>query len=136
MASWQLASTYRRLQAAGVQRGFVGRRSLAGGAELFIQFTSRPEAGTCSYSAVLYPPEEQTLDAAQAAAILEVVLPAEQRGDLLPFGMPGDRGAMVQFVGDTAEQRWERVRIIWHGAPGEWRPEALVSPPHLPPQTS
>ena len=155
MASWQLASTYRRLHAAGVQRGFVGRQSLAGGAELFIQFTSRPEAGTYSYSAVLYPPEEQTLDAAQAAAILETVLPVEQRGDLQPFGMPGDggqpglwvlgrtanarysRGALVQFVGDTAEQRWERIRIIWHGAPGEWRPETLVSnPPGLPPQTS
>jgi hypothetical protein len=144
MASWQLASTYRRLHDAGARRGFVGRQSLAGGAELFIQFASRPELGVYSYSAVLYPPQEQTLDAAQATAILDTVLPAEQRGDLQPFGMPGDggqpglwvlgrtanarysRGALVQFVGDTAQQRWERVRVIWHGAPGEWRPERLA----------
>lgn len=154
LASWQLASTYRRLHAAGERRGFVGLQNLAGGAELFLQFASQPEVGPYSYSAVLYPPEQQTLDAAQAAAILETVLPVEQRGELQPFGMPGDggqpglwvlgrtanarysRGALVQFVGDAAQQRWERLRITWHGTPGEWRPEALSSPPRLPPQMS
>ena len=33
-------------------------------------------------------------------------------------------GALVQFRGDVAGKRWERIRILWHGQPGAWRPES------------
>jgi len=29
---------------------------------------------------------------------------------------------MVQLHGDVAARRWERIRVIWHGLPGAWRP--------------
>jgi hypothetical protein len=63
------------------------------------------------------------------------------RGDLLPYGLPGDGGepglyireqsasaryacgALVEFRGDVDIQRWSSIRVIWHGTAGAWRPE-------------
>lgn len=142
LAAWYLAYDYRFLHPAGERRGFVGKRTLDGGnADLFINLFPRPDGGSYAYSAVLYPPLGETFDAAAAAASLELVLPESMRGELLPYGIPGDDGkpglyiygrsanaryrcgALVELRGDVAAQRWERLRILWHGPPGAWRPE-------------
>jgi hypothetical protein len=142
LAAWHLASHYRFLHAAGERRGFVRKRTLAGGAaELFVNLSPRPGLDSYAYAAVLYPPPGDTFDAAAAAACLELVLPESMRGDLLPYGIPGDGGkpglylhgrsasaryrcgALVELRGDVGAQRWEWIRILWHGPPGAWRPE-------------
>ena len=73
--------------------------------------------------------------------MLAIVLPQSMRGDLLPYGLPGDGGeaglyndgrgvsaryacgALVQYRGDAGTQRWNSIRVIWHGTAGSWRPE-------------
>jgi len=132
---------YRFLHPAGERRGFVGRRSLDAAADLFFNLSPRPGGGNDAYAAVLYPPPGETFDAAAAAACLEHVLPESMRGEILPYGIPGDDGkpglyvhgrsanaryrcgALVELRGDVAAQRWKRIRILWHGLPGAWRPE-------------
>ena len=140
-ASWHLAYHYRRLHPAGEARGFVARRALPGGAELFINLTD-PQAGPYyAYSATIVPPIGQTFDDATAVAMLEIVLPQSMRGELLPYGLPGDGGqpglyeldqtvsaryacgALVQFRGDVDTRFWDSIRVIWHGTAGAWRPE-------------
>ena len=141
LAAWHLASNYRRLHVAGEQRGFVGKRTLDESAELFVSLMPLPDGGSYAYSAVVYPRREETFDEAEAAACLDALLPASMRGELLPFGIPGDGdepglyvygrsanaryacGALVQFRGDLDAKRWDRIRILWHGPPGAWRPE-------------
>lgn len=141
LAAWHLAYNYRCLHPAGERRGFVGKRSLDAAADLFINLSPRPDGGNDAYAAVLYPPPGETFDAAAAAACLERVLPESMRGEILPYGIPGDDGkpglyihgrsanaryrcgALVELRGDVAAQRWERIRILWHGPPGAWRPE-------------
>jgi hypothetical protein len=89
----------------------------------------------------LYPPLGESFGAAAATACLELVLPESMRGEMLPYGIPGDggkpglylhgrsasaryrSGALVELRGDVAAQRWEWIHIIWHGPPGAWRPE-------------
>lgn len=140
-AAWHLASHYRRLSEAGERRGFVARRTLGDG-DLFVNLASGTEGGSYAYSAMLYPSGGENFEDAEAAALLESMLPATLRDEMLPYGMPGDggkpglyvhgrsanaryrSGALVQFRGDVDAKRWERVRILWHGPPGAWRPEA------------
>lgn len=141
-AAWHLASHYRRLSEAGERRGFVARRTLGDG-DLFVNLAHQ-EGGSYAYSAMLYPSGSETFGDAEAAAFLETVLPATLRGEMLPYGMPGDggkpglyvhgrsanaryrSGALVELRGDVKAKRWERVRVLWHGAPGAWRPEEGV----------
>jgi len=141
LAAWQLASHYRLLHPAGERRGFVAERTLAGAAGLFVNLAPRPDGGSHAYSAVLYPRLGETFDAAAAVACLELVLPQSMRGEMLPYGIPDDggkpglylhgrsasaryrSGALVEHRGDVAAERWEWIRILWHGPPGAWRPE-------------
>lgn len=143
-ASWHLAYHYRRLHAAGEARGFVTRRGLAGGAELFVNFSQPPDGPRYAYSATIVPPVSETFDEVTAASALEAVLPRSMRGELLPYGIPGDGGepgryifgrsasarhacgALVQFRGDVDARRWDSIRVIWHGTPGAWRPEGAT----------
>ena len=140
LASWQLASHYRRLSEAGERRGFVTRRTLGEG-DLFVNLSPGPDGGRYAYSAMIYPGIGETFADAEAVALLETVLPANLRDEMLPYGIPGDgdkpglyvygqsanaryrSGALVQFRGDVGAKRWERVRVLWHGPPGVWRPE-------------
>jgi hypothetical protein len=139
-AAWHLASHYRRLSEAGERRGFVARRTLGDG-DLFVNLAHSQGGGSYAYSAMLYPSGDEIFEDAEAVALLESVLPATLRNEMLPYGMPGDgdepglyvygrsanaryrSGALVQFRGDVSAKRWERVRILWHGPPGAWRPE-------------
>lgn len=143
-ACWHLAYHYRRLHPAGEARGFVVRQALGPGVDLFINFVQPPEGRRYAYAATIYPPPGETFDEATAAATLGTVLPPSLRGDLLPFGVPGDGGepglytfdghganaryacgALVEFRGDVDTKRWNSIRVIWHGTPGVWRPEEL-----------
>lgn len=141
LAAWHLASHHRSIHAAGERRGFVAHRALAGAADLFVNLAPRPDGGRYAYSAVLYPPPGGTFDAAAAASCLEIVLPESMRGELLSYGIPGDggkpgpyvhgrsaslryrSGALVEHRGEVAAQRWNWIRILWHGPPGAWRPD-------------
>lgn len=139
-AAWHLASHYRRLSAAGEKRGFVAGRTL-GDADLFVNLAHGADGASFAYSGALYPRGQETFDDAQAESCLEALMPAAMRGELLPFGMPGDGGspglyflgrsalaryacgALVELRGDVAAKRWEWTRVVWHGTPGAWRPE-------------
>lgn len=140
-ASWHLAYHYRRVHPAGEARGFVASRALPAGAQLFINFVRPPEGPPYAYSATIVPPIGETFDEATARTLLdETVLPESMRGELVPYGLPGDGnapglwihgqsanaryagGALVRFRGDVAAQRWSSIRVIWHGPPGAWRP--------------
>ncbi len=143
-ASWHLAYHYRRLHPAGEARGFVVRRALPGDAELFINVVRPPAGPHYAYSAMIVPPIGETFDEAAAATMLEIVVPQSMRGDLLPYGLPGDGGrpglykdgqgvsaryacgALLQYRGDVDTQRWTSIRVIWHGTAGAWRPEDRV----------
>ncbi|MCB0930826.1 MAG: hypothetical protein KDB71_02865 [Mycobacterium sp.] len=140
-ASWHLANHHRRLHPGGEARGFVARRSLTGGADLFINFIRRPDGTRYAYSATIVPPMGEYLDEATAPTLLDTVLPQSMRGELVPYGVPGDGGApglyirdhsasaryacgaLVEFRGEVDMRRWMSVRVIWHGTPGAWRPE-------------
>ncbi|GAB3036226.1 hypothetical protein [Mycobacterium bourgelatii] len=141
-ACWHLAYHYRRLHTEGEARGFVARRTLARGVDLFINFVQPPEGQRYAYAATIFAPHGEAFDKATAAALLDTVLPPSLRGDLVPFGAPGDGGvpglysfdgqsanaryacgALALFRGDAGAQRWTSIRIIWHGTPGAWRPE-------------
>ena len=140
-ASWHLSYHYRRLHPAGAARGFVARRALPGDADLFINFVHPLDGPHYAYAATIVPPIGESFGEATAAAMLEIVLPQSMRGDLLPYGLPGDGGepgwytfdriasarytcgALLQFRGDVDTQRWDSIRVIWHGTAGAWRPE-------------
>lgn len=140
-ATWHLAYHYRHLHPAGEARGFVTGRALPGGAELFINLVHPPEGPRYAYSATIVPPIGETFDEATAATALEAVVPQSMRGDLLPYGLPGDGGepglyndgrgvsaryacgALLQYRGDVDTRRWNSIRVIWHGTAGAWRPE-------------
>jgi|CXWL01.1.fsa_nt_gi hypothetical protein len=119
-------------------------------ADLFVNLSPRPTTDGASaidrdaYAAVLYPQSGEPFDDRAAAACLDVILPAALRGEALTFGLPGDggqpgpwvfgrsastryaSGALVELRGDVEARRWERIRVIWHGTPGAWRPEAIA----------
>ena len=142
-ASWHLAYHYRRLHAAG-GRGIRCSARLAERRRLFINLTEPADGPRYAYSATIVPRGSETFDEAAGAAALEAVLPHSMRGDLQPYGIPGDGGepslyifgrsasaryacgALVQFRGDPEAKRWDSIRVIWHGTPGAWRPEELA----------
>lgn len=132
-AAWHLASVYRELSPEGAARGFVAHRVLLSGAELFA--TLPPAAGL----AAIFPPDGATFDDAGAGEAESELLPLSLRGELETFGMPGDggapgpwrfgrtesrrfrSGALLVRRGDVAARRWDRLRIVWHGAPHAFR---------------
>lgn len=140
LASWYLASHFRRLHPAGEARGFVSARALDRGAEVFVNLSRLPDGGSYAYAAALFPAPGEVFDEERARGLVESVLPAPLRGELVTFGMPGDGGepghyvygrtasarysggAMIQYRGDPLAKRWEWIRIVWHGRPGDWRP--------------
>ncbi len=141
LAVWHLARNHRLLAPDAESRGLACRRALAGGGELFVNLARDGDGRTNAYSATLYPADGATFDAGQAAAALEAVLPAAVRGERVRFGMPGDEGpglyrlgrsggaryahgALIDYRGDVDAEVWETIRIVWHGRPGAWRPEA------------
>jgi len=141
-AVWHLAYHYRILAPEAVERGFACRR-FAEGADLFVNLARDEQGQAYAYSAMLYPRPGATFSADRAVAILETVLPESLRGERVRFGMPGDdqpglyrlpgraagaryaNGALVRLQGDVDAELWDAIQIVWHGRPGDWRPESL-----------
>ena len=144
-AAWHLASHYRTLAPGVEERGFACRR-VAGGTELFVNLARQERGELYAYSAMLYPTAGATFDAEQAAASVDALLPESLRGERVRFGMPGDdqpglyrlpgrsaglryaNGALINLRGDVDAELWDAIQILWHGRPGEWRPESLSQP--------
>ena len=145
LAAWHLAYHYRLLHERGAARGFVSRRTLPGGAEVF--FNIHPETRRYPYAATIYPPHERGFTSAEAWEWVHRLLPDDVRGEPLPYvsellaealpdgGMVvGDSvnyrlsgGALVELQGEVASEPWRKVQIIWHGPEKTWAPEVYLS---------
>jgi len=145
LAAWHLAYHYRLLHERGAARGFVSRRALTGGVEVF--FNSQPETRRYPYAAIIYPPHERGFTSAEAWEWVHRLLPDDMRGEPLPYAsellaealpdggmIVGDRvnyrlscGALVALQGEAASEPWRRMQIIWHGPEKTWAPQDYLS---------
>jgi hypothetical protein len=140
--SWHLAYEYDRLHPDGEKRGFVRRIDISREVHAYLNLTGDARFAHAPYALVLYP-NVATFNDTTADEWLDVVLPADVRGEPVPFGLPTDRddgasvrpgavsrryesGANITWRGEVSTGDWKSLTIIWHGPPNTWNPEARL----------